>query len=102
MRHPEPCLGQLPNELLTPELRRDLGVQLLAALEDDVEAERCDPDFLLPGGLKAHLDPFVLGIPNGDVLEGAKVDIGLELAVENRQDVPVEGSRYACRVVVGG
>ena len=51
---------------------------------------------------QAHLDPRVLGVVEGDVLEGVEVEVGAELAVEHAEHVLVELGRDAGGVVVGG
>ena len=48
-----------------------------------------------------HLDPLVLAVEEGDVLEGLDVEVGAELAVEDAQDVAVELA-VTPAVVVGG
>ena len=51
---------------------------------------------------QAHLDPARVGIEEGHVLEGARVEVGAHLLVDHAQHVAVEGRRHAGAVVVGG
>ena len=61
-----------------------------------------EPDGL--GGERAQADvhPLLAGVIAGDVLEGVEVEVGGELAVEDREDVLVELGGDAGGVVVGG
>ena len=83
------------------ELGRDLGPQLLAARELDLEVERPDRDPAGAPGTQAHLDPLVLRVEERHVLEQVGREVGVELAVEHVQDVAVELGGHAVRVVVG-
>ena len=51
---------------------------------------------------QADVDPAVVGVPEGDVLEGVGVEVGAELAVEHVEDVLVELGGDPGGVVVGG
>ena len=57
---------------------------------------------MLAARAQAHLDPLVLGVEQGDVVEVLGVEVGVELAVEDAQDVAVELGGDALLVVVGG
>jgi len=47
-------------------------------------------------------DTSVLGVPDGDVLEGVQVEVRAEFGVQHRQDVLVERGGYPGFVVVRG
>ena len=64
--------------------------------------ERAQVDELLRERPQADVDPLVLGIPEGDVLERVGVEVRLELAVEHVEDVLVELRGDAGGIVVGG
>ena len=66
-------------------------------VELDVEAERADAHVLARRGAQAHLDPLALAVEERDVLERVDVEVGVELAVEDVQDVAVELGRHALR-----
>src|SRR5204863_1244830 len=68
---------------LVRELRADLGAQLLARLELDVEAQRADVDVLARGGAQAHLDPLALAVEEREVFERVDVEVRVELAVDD-------------------
>ena len=68
----------------------------------DVEPQPADVHVHPPLGAQAHLDPLALAVEEGDVLEGVDVEVGVELAVDDAQDVAVELGRHAGAVVVGG
>ena len=51
---------------------------------------------------RQHLDPLVVGVAPGDVVEGVGIEVGAELAVEHAQHVAVELGGHAGGVVVGG
>ena len=98
-RSSRPAAARSAPRRLTRELRADLGAQLLARREGDVEAERADVHVHPPLGAQAHLDPLALAVEEGDVLEGVDVEVGVELAVDDAQDVAVElgGDARRCR-----
>ena len=64
--------------------------------------EVAEVDELLRQRPQADVDPLVVGVPEGDVLEGVEIEVGVELAVEDVEDVLVELGGDARGVVVGG
>ena len=61
-----------------------------------------DPDGLVGGGPQPHLDPVVVLVPPGHVVEPVEVEVGAEVAVEDGEHVAVERRRHPGGVVVGG
>ena len=49
-----------------------------------------------------HLDPLVLAVEERDVVEALGLEVGVQLAIDDAQDVAVERGREAGAVVVGG
>ena len=94
--------GQVAGQPLGRELRADLRAQLLARGELDVQPQGAHAHAHPPAGAQAHLDPLALAVEEGDVLEGADVEVRIELAVDHAQQVAVELRRHARAVVVGG
>jgi hypothetical protein len=84
------------------ELGRDLGVQLLPRRELDDQPEVAHRRRHRTHRAQPHLDPLPLGVPQRDVGERVDVEVGVQLAVEHVQDVPVELRRHPRRVVVRG
>src|SRR3954463_5357689 len=99
--HPQSCRGQLGLDPLAAELGRDLGTQVLPGGEGHLQLESPDRHHLLDARPQAHLDPFVLGVPERDVVERVEVEVGLELSVEHGQHVAVERGGDPGGVVVG-
>ncbi len=67
------------------------------------ETDRLAVDFhLLPlGAGEVHLDPVVLAIVTGVMLEGGQIEIGAELAIDARQQIEIEFGGHAFGVIVG-
>ena len=58
---------------------------------------------LLPlGAGEMHLDPILLAIIAGVVLEGGKIEIGAELAIDARQEIEIELRGDTFGIVIGG
>ena len=57
---------------------------------------------VLAAGTQAHLDPLLFAVEQRHVVEVGGVELRLQLAVEDVQDVAVELGRDALGVVVGG
>ncbi len=76
---------ELVGELLGAELRRDLGAQILALGEADLEVELADHDVLVRQRPDAHLDERLVLVEAGDVLEpvGVEVRVGSRLMTAN-------------------
>ena len=58
-------------------------------------------DHLLDLGDQVHLDAARAFDPDGPVREAREIEVGVELAVEAREQVQVEGGGHARGVVVG-
>ncbi len=69
--------------------------------EVDGQIQRFDADDLWALGAQAHLDPLVLRVVERDVREGGRIEVGVQLAVDPRQDVQVEASGNTARIIVG-
>src|SRR5574340_1755471 len=67
----------------------------------ELEAAAVDADALRRGGDQMHLDPAQLRVVEGVMAEGREVEIGIQLAVDPRQQVEVELRGNALAVVVG-
>ncbi|OLT27471.1 hypothetical protein BJF83_02805 [Nocardiopsis sp. CNR-923] len=93
---------ELPSQALAAELGGDLGAHLLTGGEVDGQVQVGDMDPLVDEGAQAHLDPLLFGVPQGDVAEGAGIEVRAELVVDDGEDVAVEGGGDAPGVVVGG
>ena len=61
----------------------------------DLEVERGDPHVAGAPGAQAHLDPLAVGVEERDVLEQLGREVGVQLAVEDVQDVAVELGGHA-------
>src|SRR5436305_2722281 len=89
-------------QALTRELGADLGPQLLAGGELELEVQVGDVDGHRPTGAQAHLDPLAAAVEEGDVLERRGLEVRGQLAVHHVQDVAVELRGHTRCVVVGG
>src|SRR5205807_8324209 len=78
------------------------GVYALAGVEAYFEAGRGDIDRLRARAFEVHVDSAPLRVVEGDVSEGGQVEIGMKLSVDAREEVQVEGSCDAERIVVCG
>src|SRR5579864_1093947 len=83
-------------------LGADLGADLVALLEVELEAEGRQADVLPALGAQAHLDPALAGVVEGAVAEGGRVEVAHGAMVGNAQDVAIELGGDAGGVVVGG
>ena len=79
------------------ELRRQ---HLLPGGEVGGESEPGDRDSLRRRGPQPHLDPLVRVVPDRDMFETVGVELGAELPLQDREDVPVEGGGHPGAVVV--
>src|SRR5262249_7752917 len=87
-------------DALARELPGDFGAELLAGGEARAQADAGELDVVGVAGAQSHLDPLVLGVEAGDVVEGARIEVGTELAVDDVEDVAVELGGDAGGVVV--
>ena len=69
----------------------ELDRQIQIGNDDDCVASRAQP----------YIDPLLLGVEEGDMLEVVGNEVGAEAGVDYVQDVAVELVGYALRVVVG-
>ncbi len=97
-----PAADEVALQALGRELRADLGAHLLAGVEVHGQVQRAHERGVLAARAQAHLDPLVLAVEQGDVVEVLGVEVGVQLAVEHAQHVAVELGGDALRVVVGG
>ena len=77
-----------------------LGVNRFA--EPEINGLAVDAHFLPLEAGKMHLDPAVVAVIAGMVLERGEVEIGVKLAIDPRQQVQVEFGGDAFRIIVGG
>ena len=98
----EPGLYELLCDAWRSELGADLCQQVLALLEvnGDISIGERHVDGLL--GPQTHFYPLFVLVPEGDVAESIRIEVGTHLLVEHMQYVPVELGGHARRVVVGG
>ena len=97
-----PLPASRAREGLARVLAGQLGADLLALGERQLEAGARARGPLGAARAQAHLDPLPLAVVEGAVLEGLGVEVGAEPVVQHAQDVAVELGRDARRVVVGG
>src|SRR5262249_52957326 len=75
-----------------------LGVNRFA--DPEIKGPAVDAHLLPLEAGKMHLDPAVLAVIAGMVLERGEVEIGVKLAIDPRQQVQVEFGGDAFRIVV--
>src|SRR3954469_10688774 len=94
----EAALAHQPMEPELVVLVRRLRPDGLAGGERYRHPEHMSP--LRCGALEVHLHAARVVVPDGAVPEGAKVEVGIELAVEASERIEVERCRDAITIVV--
>src|ERR687895_144549 len=94
-------LCQLFLNRVARELRADLGPDLLAVVEGQLETCALDADRLRAIGPQSHLDPGVGLVEESDVLERIGREVRAKTVVHDKEHVAVELCRHALAVVVG-
>ncbi len=92
------------NSSATPSGRNlhDTSVSISSpAAKCDGQIQRRDPHPLCRACPQPHLDALFVGVPPGHMLEGVKVEIGIELAVDHGEHIAIEPGRHARAVVIG-
>src|SRR5690242_1584109 len=90
----------LVREPVLRELARDLGLDVLALVEGDVELECLDAGLVRVTRVEAHLDPLTLLVVDRAMIEPLRVEIPFEVRVDHVQHVAIELRRDAGGVVV--
>ena len=99
--HDEAVLPELVGHRLDGELGTDLSPEFVASGKCQFLIKPGDGDGLGSVGAQPHFDPAVLGIPQGDVIETKRIEVGTQRLVEHSECIAVELSRYSSGVVVG-
>jgi 2-(3-amino-3-carboxypropyl)histidine synthase len=68
---------------------------LLASLEGDHQIQLGNLHGQVPARPQPHLDPLLITVPARHMVEVRRVEVGAQLAVDDRQNVFVEGGRHA-------
>src|ERR1017187_1260493 len=82
------------------EFAADFGQDALSWSELDAQIDGPYGDHLAPLGHEVHLDALPFAVVEGKMIEGALVEVCVELAREHAQHVLVERGRDPLRIVV--
>src|SRR5256885_3666522 len=84
-----PLRGQARSALAL-ELVRALGPNAFPLLEPDAQIERADQDRVGAPSDEVHLDPLLRVGPTRFMREGAWVEVGIQVAIQANQQIPIE------------
>src|SRR5215469_12028420 len=93
--------GKFGLNAVAPELGGNFCPHLFPGSERNGHPEIADRYQLLAVCRQAHFDPFIRRVPDGEMPELLDGEVGVQIAVDDFEDVAVELRRDAGRVVVG-